>query len=128
MCVRSCGFSCSVASDSFSHVQVFANPQTIALQAPLSMGFSRQEYWNGLPFPSPGDLPNPRDQTHVSCIGRLILDHCATWEAQDEWRGKKKKKGPAMKLIEMIKESLGIMLFSKYANPPALAICICSAN
>ena len=34
-------------------------PQTIACQAPLSMRFSRQEYWNGLLFPSPGDLPNP---------------------------------------------------------------------
>ena len=36
-----------------------ATPWTVAHQAPLSMGFSRQEYWNGLPFPSPGDLPNP---------------------------------------------------------------------
>ena len=35
-----------------------ATPWTIACQAPLSMGFSRQEYWNGLPFPSPGELPN----------------------------------------------------------------------
>ena len=34
-------------------------PWTVACQAPLSMGFSRQEYWSGLPFPSPGDLPNP---------------------------------------------------------------------
>ena len=34
-------------------------PWTVAGQAPLSMGFSRQEYWSGLPFPSPGDLPNP---------------------------------------------------------------------
>ena len=34
-------------------------PQTAARQTPLSMGFFRQEYWNGLPFPSPGDLPNP---------------------------------------------------------------------
>ena len=40
-----------------SHVLVFATPQTVAHQAPLSMGFSRQEYWSGLPFPSPGDLP-----------------------------------------------------------------------
>ena len=37
----------------------FATPWTIACQAPLSMGFPRQEYWSGLPFPSPGDLPNP---------------------------------------------------------------------
>ena len=36
-----------------------ATPWTIACQAPLSMGFSRQEYWSGLPFPSPGDLPDP---------------------------------------------------------------------
>ena len=35
-------------------------PWTVACQAPLSMGFPRQEYWSGLPFPSPGDLPNPR--------------------------------------------------------------------
>ena len=36
-----------------------ATPWTVACQAPLSMVFSRQEYWSGLPFPSPGDLPNP---------------------------------------------------------------------
>ena len=44
---------------SLSHVQFFATPWTVGHQAPLSMGFPRQEYWNGLPFPSPGDLPDP---------------------------------------------------------------------
>ena len=44
---------------SLSHVQLFGTPWTVAHQAPLSMGFSRQEYWSGLPFPSPGDLPDP---------------------------------------------------------------------
>ena len=44
---------------SFSHVRLFATPWTVAYQAPLSMEFSRQEWWNGLLFPSPGDLPNP---------------------------------------------------------------------
>ena len=44
---------------SLSHVRLFATPWTIAYQAPPSMGFSRQEYWSGLPFPSPGDLPDP---------------------------------------------------------------------
>ena len=48
-CVLSC-FSC---------VWLFVTLWTIAHQVPLSMGFSRQEYWSGLPFPSPGDLPNP---------------------------------------------------------------------
>ena len=52
----------------FSHVQLFATPWTVARQAPLSMGFSRQEYWSGLPCPPPGDLPDPGDKTCVSCI------------------------------------------------------------
>ena len=43
----------------FSHVQFFATLWTVALQVPLSMGFSRQEYCSGFPFPSPGDLPDP---------------------------------------------------------------------
>ena len=43
---------------SLSRVQLFATSWTVARQAPLSMGFSRQEYWYELPFPSPGDLPN----------------------------------------------------------------------
>ena len=44
---------------SLSPVQLFATPWTVGYQAPPSMGFSRQEYWSGLPFLSPGDLPNP---------------------------------------------------------------------
>ena len=44
---------------SLSHVQIFVTPWTVAYQAPLSMGFSRQEYWSGVPFPSSRDLPNP---------------------------------------------------------------------
>ena len=44
---------------SLIQLQLFATPWTIALQAPLSMGLSRQEYWSGLPFPPPRDLPNP---------------------------------------------------------------------
>ena len=46
-------FSCSVMFNSF------ATPWTVAHQAPLSIGFPRQEYWSELPFPSPGDLPDP---------------------------------------------------------------------
>ena len=42
-----------------SRIQLFATPWTLAYQAPLSMGFSRQEYWSGLQFPSPGDLSDP---------------------------------------------------------------------
>ena len=49
--------NCKVKS--FIRFRLFATPWTLAHQAPPSMGFSRQEYWSGLPFPSPGDLPNP---------------------------------------------------------------------
>ena len=48
-----------VKVDSLSHVWLFATPWTVVYQAPLSMLFSRQEYWSGLPFPSPRDLPDP---------------------------------------------------------------------
>ena len=44
---------------SLSRVRLFVTPWTVAHQAPPSMGFSRQEYWSGLPFPSPGDRPKP---------------------------------------------------------------------
>ena len=43
----------------FGHVRLFVTPWTVAHQAPLSTGYSWQEYWSGLPFPSPGDLPDP---------------------------------------------------------------------
>ena len=62
----------------------FATPWTVAHQVPLPMGFPRQEYWSGLPFPSPGDLPDPGIKPkpfNVSCIGRWILYHWATREA-----------------------------------------------
>ena len=54
----------SAAAQQLRHVRLFATPRTVAHQAPLSMGFSRREYWNGLPFPSPGDLPD----SEISCF------------------------------------------------------------
>ena len=50
----------SMPAQSLSHVQPFVTPSTVAPQAPLSMGFSRQELWSGLPFSTLGDLPNPQ--------------------------------------------------------------------
>ena len=60
-------FSHSVGSDSF------AAPWTVANQAPLSLGFSRWEYWSGLPFPSPGDLPDPgMEPASPEVVGGLV--------------------------------------------------------
>ena len=63
-----------------SHARLFATPWTVARQAPLSMEFSRQEYWSGLPFPSPGDLPNPglnSDLLHCRILYRLTYQGTA---------------------------------------------------
>ena len=75
MCILNC----------FSHVQLLVTLWTVALQATLCMGFSSKEYWSGLLFLTPGDLPNPgiklafssliRDISYVSCIGRQVLYH-----------------------------------------------------
>ena len=56
---RQCQRMLKVKVKSLSRVRLLATPWTVAYQAPLSMRFSRQEYWSGLPFPSPGDLPDP---------------------------------------------------------------------
>ena len=56
--VSHCPLLYSVVKVLLSHVQPFGTPWMVARQAPLSMGFSRQEYWSGLPFLSPGDLPD----------------------------------------------------------------------
>ena len=65
--------SCSVDS---------ATPWTVAHLAPLSMEFPRQEYWSGLPFPSPGDLPDPGIKTRSSVFqaDSLFLSHQGSWE------------------------------------------------
>ena len=79
VCMCVCGLSSSVTSNSF------VTPLTVAHQAPLFMEFSWQKYGNGLPFLPQGDLLNPGSQRGVSCIsctGRQILYHRATWEAQ----------------------------------------------
>ena len=52
-------FTLEVKVKSLSPVRLFATSWTVAYQSPQSMEFPRQEYWNGLPFPSPGDLPDP---------------------------------------------------------------------
>ena len=48
---------------SLSHIPLFTTPWAVARQAPLYMGFSRQEYWSGLPIPSPGDFPDPGNES-----------------------------------------------------------------
>ena len=71
----------AVVVQPLSHVRLFATPWAVAHQASLSMGFPRQEYGNGLPFPSPGDRPNPGIKPTFLGIGRWIFLPLATREA-----------------------------------------------
>ena len=99
----------------FSRVQLCATLWTVACQAPSSMGFSRQGYWNELPFPSPGDLLDPGIKPSslnlrllcLTCIGRLVS---ATWEAPFH-------KSLASKIFPSCREKLQI---TKRSNPMLL--------
>ena len=78
MCVYACVLS------HFSRVGLFETLWTVAHQAPLSMGFSRQEYWSGLPFPTPGDLHNPGIKSASLMSPALVGGFLSTrtiWEA-----------------------------------------------
>ena len=76
--MHACTLSC------FSRVRLFATPWTVACQAPLSRGFSRHAYWDGLPCPPPGNLPNPEIEpmslTSPALAGGFFTTS-ATWEA-----------------------------------------------
>ena len=67
---------CSCVLSRFSCIQHFATLWTVAHQAPLSMGFPRQQYWSGLPCPLPGDLSDPRIRTQVSCSSYTAARFC----------------------------------------------------
>ena len=69
----------------FSHAQLFMTLWTIALQVPLTMGFSRQEYWSGLPCPPPGDLPDSEIEPSsriCPALGGRCFTTSAAWETQ----------------------------------------------
>ena len=72
-----------VCPKSFSCVWLFVTPWTVACQAPLSMRFSRQEYWSGLPFPPPGDLPDPGIKP-ASRMSPALADRLFTTSAAGE--------------------------------------------
>ena len=65
---------------SLSHVQLFATPWTVACQATLSIEFSRQEYWSGLPSPPPGDLPDPRTEPAFPALAGRFFTNEPPWK------------------------------------------------
>ena len=81
--VYMCVYILSAVLCSVGRVWLFLSLWTVALQAPVSMGFSRQEYWSWLPFPPPGDLPDPGISTFLkkwsSHVWVVILFSCHRW-------------------------------------------------
>ena len=73
---------------SFSHLGLFATPWTVACQAPLSMAFFRQEYWSGLPYPPPVDLPNPGMEPASPELTEGFFATRTTWKALHEYTGR----------------------------------------
>ena len=84
---------------SLSHVRLFATPWTVAHQAPPPVGFSRQEYWSGLPFPSPGDLPNPGIEPRSPALQADTLP--------SEPPGKLKRRGEKSRIMSWYLEDSG---------------------
>ena len=76
---------CSAVLSRFSHIRLFAAPRTIALQAPLPVEFSRQEYWSHFPCPPPGELPHPETEPTPLMSPALVgsfFTTSATWEVR----------------------------------------------
>ena len=87
-----------VCAQLLSHVQLFVTLWTVAHRAPLSMGFPRQEYWSGLPFPPPGDLPHPGIEPKSPALQADSLPTELHYEEahmlHSAAEGKKKKRDP----------------------------------
>ena len=68
-----------------SRVRLCATPHNVAHQAPLSKGFFRQEYWSGLPFPPPGDLPNPGIEPESPVSPAMQADSLTLCHLESPW-------------------------------------------
>ena len=97
----------------FSHVRFFATLWTVACQAPLSMALSRREYWSGLPFPSPGDLPDPGIKPESPAGGCLPSEpaHC------EFPRQNTKKRARVLLSGKMIEETEGVLCWYLLKQP-----------
>ena len=107
------GLKSSSMLSRFSRVWLFGTPWTVTHQAPLCMGFLWQEYWSGLSFPSPGDLPRPRDWTCVSCLPCIAGDSLPLSQSSRE--------SPVLILQSvtiLIETSMWFFLFSVFWKQP----------
>ena len=102
------------------HIRFFVTPCTVAHQAPPSMGFSRQEYWSGLPFPSPGDLPDPGIEPRSPALQEDAL----TSEPPGKWDPKTYFLFSKIHLNQILSNQV----HSMYSWPWILSICLKKVN
>ena len=117
----------------FCCVQLFVTPWTVVHQTPLSMEFSRQEYWSGLPCPSPGDLPNPgikAESVMSPALAGGFFTMSATWEAGKYTRKMHKHYHPAQPIaptrpiLLMSPEVLCSLTFTLQLSKSNLELCL----
>ena len=102
--------------NSLSRVLLFATPWTVAHQAPPSMGFSRQEYWTGLPFPSPGDLSNPGTEPTSPALQADALTSEPRVDSLEKTLmlggigGRRRRGRPRMRWLDGIPDSMNVTL------------------
>ena len=106
------------------HVWLFVTPWTVVHQAPLSMEFSRQEYWSGLPFPSPGESSPPGDWSQVSCNADRFFTIWATrealisvlWLLKHFWKTKSRNAWPLKSHVLIAHCILGLLLLLVFSG------------
>ena len=117
-------YALKVKVKSLSRVRLFATPWGVAHQVSPSMGFSRQEYWSGLPFPSPGESSQSRDQTRVSRIaGRC----CAIWATREVLTQREVSFYIKVSSADLILPSSQMDLYNSFPSPlpsPNLPLCL----
>ena len=89
---------------SLSCVRLFVTPRTVAYQDPLSMGFSRQGYWSGLPFPSPGDLPNPGIEPGSPALQQMLycMSHQGSIIQPHYFKAQRRGKGGSSDIFSLL--------------------------
>ena len=102
-----------------SRLQLFVTPWTVARQAPLFMRFPRQEYWSGLPFPTPGALPDRVIEPRSSALGAWRLSHWTTREAPDSGLSLQKSQGSQFPLLHsssMLSTNFSFFQYSRHCD------------
>ena len=105
-----------------------SDPWTIACQALLSMGFSRQEYWSVLPLPTPGESSQPRNRTHISCIAGGFFYHQATWEALGQHSKPFKPWDTKMSQIHLPLKLVSLLVFITLTSAAHIGNCLNSSS